>query len=86
MKLAVEADVALKWKSFNTFILFSLESRVQRSARVNRELKIYDDDVVENARKQWYHWLKSINNRAARAARILAHIFAVLCLTTTWNH
>ena len=24
----------------------------------NRELKIYDDDVVENARKQWYHCLK----------------------------
>ena len=26
---------------------------------------------------------KSINNRAARAARIIAHIFAVLCMTTT---
>ena len=23
-----------------------------------RELKIYDDNVVENARKQRYHWLK----------------------------
>ena len=25
---------------------------------LNRELKIYDDDVDDNAAKQWYHWLK----------------------------
>jgi len=26
------------------------------------------------------------NNRAARAAQILANIFEILCTTTTWNH
>ena len=30
--------------------------------------------------------LKRKNNYAASEARILAHIFAVFCVTTTWNH
>ena len=40
-----------------------------------KDLKIYDAVVNE---KQ-HHWLKEENNRAARAARILAHIRSVLC-------
>ena len=28
------------------------------SSWIIRELKIYDDDVDENATKEWYHWLK----------------------------
>ena len=35
---------------------------------------------VKNARAL-IHWLKEENNRAASAARILASIFAVLCMT-----
>ena len=35
--------------------------------------------------KQWYHWLKIINNRAARAALILTNIFEVLFKATSQN-
>ena len=43
-----------------------------------RELKI-----TETPQNNDIIGLKSINNRAARAKRILPHIFAVLCVMTT---
>ena len=35
------------------------------------------DVAVVRAGNPWYHWLQRKENRAARAARILAHIFAI---------
>ena len=52
----------------------------------NRELKKRRQLQLQQRKKQHHHWLKEEKNHVARAARILSQIFAVLCITTTWNH